>query len=377
MRISTNMLYQLSNNDLTGMQGSLIKLQQQIDAQQRVLTPSDDPVAAARALDVTQSQMMNAQYQINRNNADASLSQVNNTLESMTAMLTKIKSNVISAGNASFSNAERANLATELQGNLKEILGYANATDALGNYLFSGFKSTTQPFTTDPSGAIVYNGDQGQQTLQVDSTRQMEISASGQTVFQGNGQDTFKTIQNLINTLAVPVTEAANNADNAAALLFEYPAGSGQKPIAAYKTAQANLDAASPTDPNYGTLFTQAAQAKLGADAANAARTPIPGSQAALVKALGQIGSSLDTQMNNIGAVKASVGARQTEIDNLNDSGAAKNVMYTDTTNNLLGRTPGDLTAMISQLALQQTFLQAAQKTFVSTSSLSLLNYLK
>jgi len=377
MRISTNMLYQLSNNDLTSMQGSLIKLQQQIDAQQRVLTPSDDPVAAARALDVTQSQVMNAQYQTNRNNADASLSQVNNTLESMTAMLTKIKSNVISAGNASFSNAERANLATELQGNLKEILGYANATDALGNYLFSGFKSTTQPFTIDPSGAIVYNGDQGQQTLQVDSTRQMEISASGQTVFQGNGQDTFKTIQNLINTLAVPVTEAANNADNAAALLFVYPAGSGQTPIAAYKTAQANLDAASPTDPNYGTLFTQAAQAKLGADAANAARTPIPGSQAALVKALGQIGSSLDTQMNNIGAVKASVGARQTEIDNLNDSGAAKNVMYTDTTNNLLGRTPGDLTAMISQLALQQTFLQAAQKTFVSTSSLSLLNYLK
>ena len=377
MRISTNMLYQLSNNDLTGMQGSLIKLQQQIDAQQRVLTPSDDPVAAARALDVTQSQMMNAQYQINRNNADASLSQVNNTLESMTAMLTKIKSNVISAGNASFSNAERANLATELQGNLKEILGYANATDALGNYLFSGFKSTTQPFTIDPSGAIVYNGDQGQQTLQVDSTRQMEISASGQTVFQGNGQDTFKTIQNLINTLAVPVTEAANNADNAAALLFVYPAGSGQTPIAAYKTAQANLDAANPTDPNYGTLFTQAAQAKLGADAANAARTPIPGSQAALVKALGQIGSSLDLQMNNIGAVKASVGARQTEIDNLNDSGAAKNVMYTDTTNNLLGRTPSDLTSMISQLALQQTFLQAAQKTFVSTSSLSLLNYLK
>ena len=377
MRISTNMLYQLSNTDLTSMQGSLIKLQQQIDAQQRVLTPSDDPVAAARALDVNQSQMMNAQYQTNRNNADASLSQVNNTLESMTAMLTKIKSNVISAGNASFSNAERANLATELQGNLKEILGYANATDALGNYLFSGFKSTTQPFTIDPSGAIVYNGDQGQQTLQVDSTRQMEISASGQTVFQGNGQDTFKTIQNLINTLAVPVTEAANNADNAAALLFVYPAGTGQTPIAAYKTAQANLDAANPTDPNYGTLFTQAAQAKLGADAANAARTPIPGSQAALVKALGQIGSSLDLQMNNIGAVKASVGARQTEIDNLNDSGAAKNVMYTDTTNNLLGRTPSDLTSMISQLALQQTFLQAAQKTFVSTSSLSLLNYLK
>lgn len=377
MRISTNMLYQLSNNDLTSMQGSLVKLQQQIDAQQRVLTPSDDAVAAARALDVAQSQSMNAQFQKNRNNADASLSQVNNTLESVTAMLTKIKSNVIAAGNSAYSNAERANMATELQGNLKEMLGYSNATDALGNYLFSGFKSTTQPFSIDPSGAIVYNGDQGQQTLQVDSTRQMEISASGQSIFQGNGQDTFKTIQDLINVLAIPVTEAANNADNAAAQTFVYPAGSGLTPIAAFKTAQANLNAALPTDPNYGNLFTLAAQAKLGADAADAARTPIPGSQAALTKSLGKFGTSLDTQMNTIGAAKASVGARQTEIDNLNDAGKAKDVLYTDTTNNLLGRAPSDLTAMISQLSLQQTFLQAAQKTFVSTSSLSLLNYLK
>ncbi len=177
--------------------------------------------------------------------------------------------------------------------------------------------------------------------------------------------------------LAIPVTEAANNADNAAAQAFVYPAGSGLTPIAAFKTAQANLAAALPTDPNYGNLFTLAAQAKLGADAADAARTPIPGSQTALTRTLGKFGTSLDTQMNTIGAAKASVGARQTELDNLNDAGKAKEVIYTDTTNNLLGRTPSDLTSMISQLSLQQTFLQAAQKTFVSTSSLSLLNYLK
>jgi len=377
MRISTSMLYQLSNNELTSMQGSILKLNQQVTQQQTVLLPSDDAVAAARALDLSQTQGLNDQYKINRNNADSSLSQVNAALTNVTAMLTKIKSNITQAGNAAFSNNERANMATELKGNLKEMLGFANATDALGNYLFSGFKATTQPFDYDSMGNIVYNGDQGQQSLQVDSTRNMEISVSGQAVFQGAGQDTFKNMQDLITLLQVPVTEAANNADTQAANTFEYPAGSGQFPIQAYKTAQAAVDAASPTAPNYGTLLTQAANAKLASDKADAARTPIPGSQAALTRGLNKLGGAIDLQMNSVGAATASVGARQAEIDNLNATGDVLKEQYTQSVNDLLGRNPSDLAANISALSLQQTYLQAAQKSFVTTSSLTLLNYLK
>ena len=242
MRISTQMLYQSSNNDLTGMQSQILKLTQQVSSQQKVLLPSDDPVAAARALDMTQTSALNDQYKTNRQNANSALSTVQGTLDSLTNMLTKLKSNVITAGNASYSNAERINMASEIKGNLNEVLGYANAQDGQGNYIFAGFKSTTQPFTLDGTGGVVYNGDQGAMTLQVDSTRQMDISASGQTVFQGNGQDIFKTMNNMINVLSVPVTEAANKADDAAAEAYVYPAGSGQTPIAAYKTAQAQLD---------------------------------------------------------------------------------------------------------------------------------------
>lgn len=377
MRISTSMLYQLSNTELTSMQGSILKLNQQVTQQQTVLLPSDDAVAAARALDLSQTQALNDQYKINRNNADSSLSQVNAALTSVTSMLTKIKSNITQAGNAAFSNNERANMATELKGNLKEMLGFANATDALGNYLFSGFKATTQPFDYDSMGNIVYNGDQGQQSLQVDSTRNMETSVSGQAVFQGAGQDTFKNMQDLITLLQVPVTEAANNADTQAANTYEYPAGSGQFPIQAYKTAQAAVDAALPTDPNYGTMLTQAANAKLLSDKADAARTPIPGSQAALTRGLNKLGAAIDLQMNSVGAATASVGARQAEIDNLNATGDVLKEQYTQSVNDLLGRNPSDLAANISALSLQQTYLQAAQKSFVTTSSLTLLNYLK
>ncbi|MCA1322604.1 flagellar hook-associated protein FlgL [Herbaspirillum sp. alder98] len=377
MRISTQMMYQISNGDLTKMQGDIIKLNQQVTAQQRVLVPSDDPVAAARALDVNQSQQINKQYETNRKNADSSLAQVSSTLTSTTQLLTALKSNVIKAGNAAFSNAERANLATELKGNFQELLGYANTTDGNGNYLFAGYKSTTQPFTLDGNGNVNYNGDQGAMSLQVDSTRQMEISASGQAIFQGGGQDMFQTLNNIISLMSIPVTEAANQADEVAANTYAVPAGSSNFPIKDYKDKQAALDATDPNDPTYATKFSDAAAAKLKSDAADAARTPVQGSQASLTRNLQKFNTQIDTMINNVGSVSASVGARQNELDTLDASGKVKNENYTSTINDLLGRNTEDVTELISQYSLSTQYLQAAQKVFVTTSSLSLLNYLK
>lgn len=377
MRISTQMIYQSSNNDLTSMQSQFLKLSQQVTAQQRVLLPSDDPVAAARALDMQQTADLNQQYKVNRQNANSALASVQGNLESMTNMLTKLKSNVITAGNASYSNAERINMASEIKGNLAEVLGYANAQDGQGNYLFAGFKSTTQPFTLDGTGGVVYNGDQGAMSLQVDSTRQMDISASGQAIFQGNGQDIFKTMNNFINVLSVPVTEAANKADETAANNFVYPAGSGLTPIAAYKTSLAQLNALSPTDPTYQAVFTATAALKLQSDAADAARTPVVGSQAALTRNLASFNTQIDSLLSNVTTAKASIGARQNELDNLDAAGEVNKENYTQTINNLLGRNPSDVNQLISDYTLTQTYLSAAQKVFVTTSGLSLLNYLK
>lgn len=377
MRISTQMLYQISNTDLTSMQSSILKLNQQVTAGQKVLVPSDDPVAAARALDMSQTQALETQYETNRKNANGSLAAVQSTLTSMTNMLSKLKSDVISAGNSTYTNAERANLAAELKGNFDEVLGYANATDGQGNYIFSGYKSTTQPYSLDGSGGVTYSGDQGFMSLQVDSSRTMQVNLSGQAVFQGGGQDIFQTMNNLMSLLAVPTSDTANNADEQAANTYEYPTGSGQYPIQAYKDAQATLDATKPDDPNYSTVFNAAAAAKLKSDAADAARTPVPGSQAALSRKLGSFNTQIDAMINNVGSASAAVGARQNELDTLDAAGKVKQQNYQQSLNDMLGANITDENELISQLTLKQTYLSAAQKVFVSTSGLTLLNYLK
>jgi flagellar hook-associated protein 3 FlgL len=211
MRISTSMLFQQSAAKISDLQSNLVKTQQQLSTGRRILTPADDPVAAARALDVTQSQSVNAQYATNRRTAVSSLTTVDGVLASVTSTLQDVKTQTVYAGNGTLSNSDRSNLAIQLSSDLDQLLALANSTDGIGNYLFSGYQTGTQPFVKTATGAQ-YNGDQGQRQIQVDSSRQMAVSDSGQAIFQGNNQDVFKTLTDLITLLQTPVTTPAQNA---------------------------------------------------------------------------------------------------------------------------------------------------------------------
>jgi flagellar hook-associated protein 3 FlgL len=194
MRISTSQIYNTGVSQLSTLQSNLLKTQQQLSTGRRVLTPADDPVASARALEVTQSQEVNTQFATNRRNADGSLSQVDLALSSVSDLLDDVKDTILYAGNPALSAANREALAVDLEGRLQDLLGLANTADATGGYLFSGFKTNTQPFAQTATGATYY-GDQGVRELRVGSGRQLPISASGSAIFESNvtGNGTFLT----------------------------------------------------------------------------------------------------------------------------------------------------------------------------------------
>lgn len=229
MRISTQTLFETGANQLGVLQSSLVKTQQQISSGQRILNPSDDPIGAARALEITQSQSINTQYGANRQQAMGALTGVEGTLSSVTALLQEVQTTIVAAGNGVLTDNERGFQATELKGRLEALLGLANSRDALGNYQFSGYQTNTPAFIQTVTGAL-YQGDTGQQALQVEATRQMAIGNPGRSVFQGGvpggPADTFKTLTDLINLLNTPVVTAADKATLAAGLAT---AGSNMK----------------------------------------------------------------------------------------------------------------------------------------------------
>ena len=178
MRVSNNTSYELGIAALNRQQTTQVKTLEQISSGRRMLTPADDPSAYARAMEVSQAESVNTQQATNRQYAASNFAMLEGILGDVTNMLQNAQQLVVSAGNGTLNDSGRIDIATELRGNLGELLGLANRTDGNGQYLFSGFQGSTKPFADTGSG-VQYFGDEGLRMIQVSASRQLAVNESG------------------------------------------------------------------------------------------------------------------------------------------------------------------------------------------------------
>lgn len=303
MRISTNSIYQSGISKINNLQSEQVKLQQQISTGKRISTPADDPVASARALEISHAQNNNEKFADTRQAAQLKLNTLEANLTGITDMLVSTQSSLIAAGNGSFSDLERRLIATELNGTLEAMVGLANTKDAAGNYIYAGFQTNTAPFIANALGAS-YVGDNNAQLLQVDTQRLMAVNVTGNNVFQAGGNDVFATLKNLVNLLNTPLTPA-----------------------------------------------TQAAFS------------------AGLATGIDSVKAGLDNVLN----VRASIGSKLNELDALDITGTDRSLQYSKSLSELQDL---DYASALSDLSKNQTIMEAAQKSFVATTSLSLFDFI-
>lgn len=406
LRISTHATFESGTSQLNTLQSQIAKTQMQLSTNRRMLTAADDPIASARALELTQSKSMNTQFATNRSNANASLSLVDKTLGDVSLQIQDIQSLIVDAGNGGYGPSDREKLATELEGRLTDLIGLANTSNGTGGYLFSGYASTTQPFSQTPTGAA-YQGDQGQRTLQVGSTRKMAISESGSAIFDaittGNGNfQTQAAAANAGSGIVSPgaVIERSKLTGHDYAVNF---AVSGDPAVTTYSVVDNSTSPASDVlkdqpftagasisfdglsldvkgVPANGDSFSVKPSQKQSVfttvtDLIKTLRTPADGStgKAQLANGLATASSNMQNALDNVLTVQASVGARMKELDSLDSTGSDLDVQYQTT---LSGLQDLDMVAAISLYSQQQTTLQAAQLSFKTMSGLSLFNYI-
>ncbi|HEX2604952.1 MAG TPA: flagellar hook-associated protein FlgL [Oxalicibacterium sp.] len=406
MRISTSMMFDMGVSRLTDLQSNLVKTQQQISTGRRVLTPSDDPVAAAAALGVSQSISMNDQYAVNRNNAKSALSDEESNLANVVTQLQSVKTIIVGAGNGSLDDTQRQDYVTQLKSIYDELLGVANTKDSLGNYMFSGYQTDTQPFTKSATGAT-YNGDQGQRLLQVAPSRQISVSDSGLAVFENNsvGNGHFVTAAGASNT-GSGIISTGSVADLSQLNGQSYSLTFSVDPTTGATTYTYTDSSVVPPTPSAPQPYTDGSTITLGGTQFSISGKPANGdtfsvqpstdqsifttitnlitalsstavgstNQTRLGNNLNTANNAIDNALNNISSVRASVGARLSELDDLDTAGSDLKTQYTDKLGDLVNIDPIEAYSSLTQ---QQYTLQAAQQSFISISGLSLFNYLK
>ncbi|MDD5578851.1 MAG: flagellar hook-associated protein FlgL [Methylobacter sp.] len=220
MRISTSWSQQVGVNAMLDQQSKLSELQMQLSAQKKILKPSDDPAGAARIIDLNQGIKQTEQYQSNINTASQRLSLEDGVLQDAVDAIQRVKELGIQGLNDTNSQSDRAAIATELDGLSQHLLGLANTKNANGEYLFSGFKSNTQPFNQIAGGGYNYAGDLNQRAIQIGTDRQISDGDAGVTIFgtptgalsaAGSNTNVFEAIDKL-------AADLRNNTPNASSL---------------------------------------------------------------------------------------------------------------------------------------------------------------
>lgn len=217
MRISTSWIFQQGVNAMLDQQTALAKTQQQVATGQRVLTPSDDPSAATRILELDRMIDTTQQYQRNSDFAETRLQLEESVLSGVGDVLQRVRELAVGAINDTLTAADRQAIAVEVRTHLDGLVQLANSQDATGEYLFSGNKTDTPPFTDNGAGNFSYDGDQGVRNLQIGPTRQVASGDAGDDVFM-KVDDGAGGISSMFNVLYDFAVDLEANAPSGATL---------------------------------------------------------------------------------------------------------------------------------------------------------------
>ncbi|MEM6159702.1 flagellar hook-associated protein FlgL [Erwinia sp. P6884] len=224
MRLSTTMIYDQQMRGISNSQEGWLKVGEQLSSGKRVVNPSDDPVAAAQAVVLSQAQAETDQFKTARSFATTAVSQEETNLTQVVSVIQDAQTAIVAAANGTLSDDDRASYATQLTGLRDQLLNLANATDGNGRYMFAGYKSDTAPFVKDANGDVTYNGGDTAISQKVDANRTMVTSHTGKEVFMAitsnavaepNGDASEVNLFAMLNTAITSLSKPLDNADDA------------------------------------------------------------------------------------------------------------------------------------------------------------------
>ena len=163
---SNTMLYALRRSN-----GQVGDLMTQINTGMRVQRPSDDPIAAVRLLMIDRDQGMLDQYRSNISSLSIRLQQNETRLDGMLGNVSAAYDLMVWAADGSNTPDDLNAMAASVESLRDNLLSEVNATDAEGNYQFSGTRTDTPAISYDPAAPLgqrySYTGNTDKQQVTV------------------------------------------------------------------------------------------------------------------------------------------------------------------------------------------------------------------
>lgn len=179
MRVTDNTNYGVVRDSIGRAKGRMENLQMETATLKKLNRPSDDPVGAAKVLEVRTDKVNNEQYQVNAKLAQAFLDNTDHALEELSEIVIRAKEIAINqSSNASSTPETRLGVSEEVSQLFQRAVATGNRR--IGDrYIFGGYRTTVPP--VDSEGG--YRGDDGQMMVEVGREVFLGVNVPGHEVF--------------------------------------------------------------------------------------------------------------------------------------------------------------------------------------------------
>jgi flagellar hook-associated protein 3 FlgL len=185
MRVTPGMMMNSTLHNIELNQSRTETLQNQITSGSRISKPSDDPIGAARSINLQESLTQSAQYVRNIDQASSWLNSTDSVLESVTLAIHRSRELAVQAANGAVSGVDRQAIDAELEQIQQHVLDLSHSK--YGPYaLFSGTQTSSTGYTAaavSGSAAGVYQGNNGQVLREVAPGTSIAVNADAQATF--------------------------------------------------------------------------------------------------------------------------------------------------------------------------------------------------
>lgn len=134
---------------------NLNKIQGQLSSTKNFSKPSDDPLNVQKSMQLQTTITANSQYGTNIKTALTWMENTDTTLGQIGTVLTKIRNNLVKAGDAAYKQDDRDKINDEVNQQVSQLAQLFN-TNLGGEYIFGGTQGLSKPVTTE-SYSIIRN----------------------------------------------------------------------------------------------------------------------------------------------------------------------------------------------------------------------------
>ncbi|HEY8285521.1 MAG TPA: flagellar hook-associated protein FlgL [Chloroflexota bacterium] len=181
MRISEQQVADLRNFEVNSAYDQLIQAQTTLSSGRQINAPSDNPAGTGTALSLQDELAQNTAFTSTANDTESWMQTTTNALNGVNDALLAVRTLGVQGANGTLTADERTALANQVGQLIQQGAQSANATYN-GQYVLSGQKTLTVPFTTATSGGlttVAYQGDSVPISRELSSGLVSQVSIPG------------------------------------------------------------------------------------------------------------------------------------------------------------------------------------------------------